>query len=471
MSTEDPTKELVRLRENVKSSFRVHLYGSLMATTGLVYGFALVMFASFMNFYLLAVPKLDYKSKDEQVLKRIQSIKSISSFCLFIGCTTACAAGNFLYNYIGSRRLTIFNQIFYLATVCIMAIPALPALYVARFLQGVSVYSWTILAPKQIKENLPLSLADTYGITFGLCITIGCLAGSMLLSPALEKIWYLVILSPLITEIPRLLLFFCFARMETTSWMVGKKKEKAEIQKNFEFFYKVENAKKMAEAVEKINNKGSNAEEGFMALFSPTYRLQFVVALVLSLSNQLTGMNIITVFSTDIFRSIKAPKPEQLTFGLGVVNVIGALLSTFSLKFVGKRNMFISGLFGQGLGYCLLFLGIGTGIWQIAVLGVYFGMLSYLFSVGGVLFSYVADILTIEGTYFVASVQWAIACPLIYFAKTIEEKLTVPKMFFISQMFCVFAGVFYLGYGVETLGQDKSDIVKKFQKKRFLSHD
>ncbi|GCB83804.1 hypothetical protein scyTo_0024110, partial [Scyliorhinus torazame] len=60
---------------------------------------------------------------------------------------------------------------------------------------------------------------------------------------------------------------------------------------------------------------------------SPIYRQPLIVAVVIHLSQQLSGINAVFYYSTDIFTKAGVQEPIYATIGAGVVNTVFTVVS------------------------------------------------------------------------------------------------------------------------------------------------
>ncbi|KAB0357588.1 hypothetical protein FD754_001744 [Muntiacus muntjak] len=82
-------------------------------------------------------------------------------------------------------------------------------------------------------------------------------------------------------------------------------------------------------------------------LGSHTHRQPLVIAIVLQLSQQLSGINAVFYYSTSIFESAGVEKPAYATIGAGVINTVFTLVSVFLVERAGRRTLHLLGLAGM----------------------------------------------------------------------------------------------------------------------------
>ncbi|TNN71392.1 Solute carrier family 2, facilitated glucose transporter member 2 [Liparis tanakae] len=91
---------------------------------------------------------------------------------------------------------------------------------------------------------------------------------------------------------------------------------------------------------------------------SPVYRQQLFVALMMHLSQQLSGINAIFYYSTDIFTRAGVAQPVFATIGVGIINTLFTLVSVALVDRAGRRTLTLVGLGGM----CVCAVGMTVGL-------------------------------------------------------------------------------------------------------------
>ncbi|XP_056281634.1 solute carrier family 2, facilitated glucose transporter member 2-like isoform X10 [Pseudoliparis swirei] len=91
---------------------------------------------------------------------------------------------------------------------------------------------------------------------------------------------------------------------------------------------------------------------------SPVYRQQLFVALMMHLSQQLSGINAIFYYSTDIFTRAGVAQPVFATIGVGLINTLFTLVSVALVDRAGRRTLTLVGLGGM----CCCAVGMTVGL-------------------------------------------------------------------------------------------------------------
>ncbi|CAG11830.1 unnamed protein product, partial [Tetraodon nigroviridis] len=87
---------------------------------------------------------------------------------------------------------------------------------------------------------------------------------------------------------------------------------------------------------------------------SHLYRQPLLIAVILQLSQQLSGINAVFYFSTRIFEKAGVEQPVYATIGAGVVNTAFTVVSLFVVERAGRRSLHMTGLLGMAASAVLM---------------------------------------------------------------------------------------------------------------------
>ncbi|XP_056249355.1 solute carrier family 2, facilitated glucose transporter member 2 [Seriola aureovittata] len=90
---------------------------------------------------------------------------------------------------------------------------------------------------------------------------------------------------------------------------------------------------------------------------SSVYRQQLFVALMMHLSQQLSGINAIFYYSTSIFAGAGVAQPVYATIGVGVINTVFTMVSVALVDKAGRRTLTLAGL--GGMCFCAVAMTVG----------------------------------------------------------------------------------------------------------------
>eukprot|EP00064_Thunnus_orientalis_P011911 superscaffoldBa00001770_g11943 len=88
------------------------------------------------------------------------------------------------------------------------------------------------------------------------------------------------------------------------------------------------------------------------------YRQPLLIAVMLQLSQQLSGINAVFYYSTGIFASAGVKQPIYATIGAGIVNTIFTIVSLFLVEKAGRRTLHLLGLGGMAVSAVLMTISL-----------------------------------------------------------------------------------------------------------------
>ena len=93
---------------------------------------------------------------------------------------------------------------------------------------------------------------------------------------------------------------------------------------------------------------------------NPMLRQPLVIAMVVMLSQQLSGINAAIAFSGEIFRGagLTGSAPLIATLGMGIINVFMTVVSLVLVEKAGRRTLLLTGMFGMAITTVVLTLSL-----------------------------------------------------------------------------------------------------------------
>ncbi|XP_075071879.1 solute carrier family 2, facilitated glucose transporter member 3-like [Mixophyes fleayi] len=225
-------------------------------------------------------------------------------------------------------------------------------LIIGRFIIGVYSGLCTGLVPMYIGELAPTAYRGALGTLHQLAIVVGILVAQIfglefILGSA--TLWPLLLgITVILSAIQCALLPFC---PESPRYLLIVKKE---YERAETILRKVRGTQDVASDIEEMKEEGLRMTQekpvSFIELFrSRQYRQPLIIAIVLQLSQQLSGINAVFYYSTSIFEGAGVAQPVYATIGAGVVNTVFTVVSLLIVERAGRRTLHLTGLGGMAV--------------------------------------------------------------------------------------------------------------------------
>lgn len=233
--------------------------------------------------------------------------------------------------------------------------------YLGRFITGVSGGAFCVAAPLYTSEIAESEIRGTLGSYFQLMLTVGILI-SYILGTVLENMITLSIISGIVP-----LIFFAvfFFMPETPVYYLKKGNEEAARKslarlRGNQYDVEVE-LQAHREALEEANQSGVSFGD---MIKSRAVKKGFVIAYGLMLFQQMSGVNSIIFYSSDIFtKAGSSLPPGEASIIVGAVQVISVFLGTLVVDKLGRRILLLASI-------VVMFL-------MTLILGIYFYCLTH----------------------------------------------------------------------------------------------
>ncbi|KAM9639305.1 solute carrier family 2, facilitated glucose transporter member 3 isoform X1 [Harpia harpyja] len=297
----------------------------------------------------------------------LTSLWSLSVAIFSVGGMIGSFSVSLFVNRFGRRNSMLLVNILAFAGGTLMAFSkmakAVEMLIIGRFVIGLFCGLCTGFVPMYISEVSPTSLRGAFGTLNQLGIVVGILVAQIF---GLEGIMGTEALWPLLlgfTVLPAILqcvaLLFC---PESPRFLLINKMEEEKAQAVLQ---KLRGTQDVSQDILEMKEESAKMSQEKKAtvpeLFrSPNYRQAIIIAIMLQLSQQLSGINAVFYYSTGIFERAGITQPVYATIGAGVVNTIFTVVSLFLVERAGRRTLHLVGL--GGMAVCAVLMTIALAL-------------------------------------------------------------------------------------------------------------
>lgn len=316
---------------------------------------------------------------------------------------------------VGSRATLRFLAVLYIVSALGCAIAwNWSALVVARFIGGIAIGGSSVLGPVYIAELAPPSLRGRMVGMFQINIVGGILLAYLsnfliarMQFGAAEWRWEFGVCA-----FPSLLFFLMlFGIPHSSRWLVtkGRMKEALETLSVVGVADPEAELKRISDAtqIEDVSRQEP--------LFRWRYRIPIVLAILLALFNQLSGINAVLYYLNDIFASAGFSRlaGNLQTVVVGIVNLLATLLAMSLIDKFGRKTLLLVGTAGMtlSLGSIAYIFAKGSGR-ELLIYLVALYIASFAISSGSVVWVYMSEIfpsiVRVKGQALGSTVLWII---------------------------------------------------------------
>ncbi|KAM4740250.1 solute carrier family 2, facilitated glucose transporter member 1 [Anableps anableps] len=284
----------------------------------------------------------------------LTAIWSISVSIFSVGGIFGSFSVGFFVNRLGRRNSMLIANILAFIAAALMGFSKMASswemLIIGRFVVGLYSGLSTGFVPMYVGEVSPTALRGALGTLHQLGIVIGILIAQIFgleMIMGNDEFWPLLLgflfipaviqsaLLPLCPESPRFLLI---NKNEENKAKTVLKKLRGTTDVSTD----------MQEMKEESRQMMREKKVTILELFrSPLYRQPIIIAIILQLSQQLSGINAVFYYSTRIFEKAGVAQPVYATIGAGVVNTAFTVVSLFVVERAGRRSLHLLGLMGM----------------------------------------------------------------------------------------------------------------------------
>ncbi|KAK9972118.1 hypothetical protein ABG768_025446 [Culter alburnus] len=287
-------------------------------------------------------------------LQTLTSLWSLSVAIFSIGGMVSSFCVGIISEFFGRRKAMLINNVLAFIGGGLMGMSKISRSFemmiLGRFTIGAYCGLASGLVPMYVGEIAPTSLRGALGTLHQLAIVTGILIAQILGLESLlgsEQLWPVLLgVTVLPTVLQMTLLPFC-PESPRFLYIIRCQEHHAKSALR-RLTGRMEVSEDLAEMKEEKRRMEMERKVSIAELFrSPLYRQPIIIAILLQLSQQLSGVNAIFYYSTDIFKKAGVESPVYATIGAGVVNCAFTIVSLFLIERMGRRTLHMLGLAGM----------------------------------------------------------------------------------------------------------------------------
>ncbi|MGZ5453117.1 MAG: sugar porter family MFS transporter [Candidatus Aminicenantales bacterium] len=311
------------------------------AIGGLIFGFDTAIVAGATRYM-----------KEQFSLNSLQEGWAVS--VVLIGCMFGAGLAGPISDRIGRRRFMLVSAVLFFVSAVGCALPrTITAFVIFRFIGGLGIGSAAVLSPLYIAEVAPARVRGALVSVNQLAIVTGILL-------AYFVNWMFAGVGPSnwrwmfgLGAVPSIFFFLLLLRVpESPRWLVknGREDEARTV------LTRADTAEAAAVGIREIKDTLALEEGSFRELFSPAFRRPLLIAIVLAIFQQITGINAILYYAPRIFEGAGFARMSAIGQStiVGLVNMLFTVVAIVLADRVGRRPLLLVATGGMGVSLVLL---------------------------------------------------------------------------------------------------------------------
>jgi SP family arabinose:H+ symporter-like MFS transporter len=442
-----------------KAMFYVVAVTIVAAIGGLIFGFDTAIVAGATRYM-----------KEQFSLNSLQEGWAVS--VVLIGCMFGAGLAGPVSDRIGRRRFMLISAVLFLVSAVGCAVPRTITEFVLfRFVGGLGIGSAAVLSPLYIAEISPARIRGALVSVNQMAIVTGILLAyfiNWVFAASGPSNWRYMYATG---AIPSVVFFLLLLRVpESPRWLVkkGREEEAARV------LTRVDTPEAAARGLRDIKETLALEEGSFGELFKPGFRRPILIAIVLAVFQQITGINAILYYAPRIFESAGFARMSAIGQStiIGFANMLFTVVAIVLADRVGRRPLLLVAT--GGMGVSLVLLGAAFRYQFLPPSALLFIILLYIAffasAMGPLVWVVMAEIFPIR----MRGAAMGLATLILWFADfvvtltfpVISDKLNASAAFWIYAAMCVLDLVFMIFYLPETKGKSLEEIERYWLKAR-----
>lgn len=338
-----------------------------------------------------------------------------------------------------------------------------------RIAGGLAIGAASVLSPMYISEVAPPKYRGRFTILFQLAVVIGILAAfatDLALIDTGKNNWRLMFISGAVPALIFMILLFFVGR--SPRWLVKKGLyEEAKL-----VIAQTNSGSDNNKLLEEIKNSIDNeVVENFKYLFKKPYLRLVIIGLLIGMFNQFTGIAIVMIYSSDIFRAAGFATESAIlqTVIVGATNLAFTILAMAFIDRIGRKFLLLLGSVGMTIFLAIfsyIFLA-GIGGFMPLVFMISF-VACFAFSQGAVVWVLFSEMfpnnIRARGVAIGSFSHWVFYALLLFLFPVIQKSFTdnsgIGYIFAFFALITFISFFFFKKYIVETMGKSLEELEK-----------
>lgn len=365
-------------------------------------------------------------------------------------------------NEIGRKKTLIWIGVLFLISAIGSALANDPYTFAFfRFLGGLGIGASTIAAPAYVSEIAPAKdrgrLVSLYQFNIVLGILMAFLS-NYLLRDVGENAWRWMIG---VMAFPSFFyMIIVFAIPESPRWLLSK--SRTEDAKKV--LQQINPDAKIEELIAELHIGEDNHPKG-ETIFLKKYRFPLILAFLIALFNQLSGINAFLYYAPRIFAEAGLEESAALmsSIGIGLTNLVFTLFGVFLIDVLGRKKLMYIGSFGYIISLGLVSLAFFLK-WEGMAVPIFLFMFiaSHAIGQGAVIWVFISEIfpnhLRASGQAFGSSTHWVLAAIIPSMVPFLFSTIGAGMVFLIFAVMMVFQLLFVMFLMPETKGKSLEEL-------------
>ncbi len=343
-----------------------------------------------------------------------------------------------------------------------------------RIIGGLAVGGASVLSPMYISEVAPPKYRGRFTILFQLSLVVGILVAFAtdlaLINTGINN-WRWMFMSEALPAVAFFTLLFYVGR--SPRWLV-KKGYLEEAKLVIEATNEGSNTNKLLEEIK--DSIDGEVMEHFKYLFKKPFLRLVIIGLLIGMFNQFTGIAIVMIYSSDLFRAAGFATESAIlqTVIVGATNLAFTILAMFFIDRIGRKFMLLMGSVGMTIflsAFSYIFLNDVGGFMPLVFMISF--VACFAFSQGAVVWVLFSEMfpnnIRSRGVAIGSFSHWVFYAMLLFLFPVIQKSFDSNRgIGYVFAFFAVFTFIsffFYKKYIVETKGKSLEQVEKDFLKK------